>query len=214
MRRVIVATPSYDGKLYSDYVTSIIDSIELCRTHNILVDLYTLNNVSLTQVARNSLFRKVYNEKPESVIWIDSDISWNPNDFLYLVNSDKDVIGAAYKRKVPEDLYVVKCFNPVDQENDLIKVAGLGFGFIKTSYRVINDLWNSSEEYYDDNFYHKNVFDVKIKNGELWSEDAEACQKILDLGYDIYLDKRIKCTHIGDKKYESDFRNWINNLQI
>ena len=214
MRKVIIATPSYDGKLCTEYVVSLIDTIALCNKNGISVELFTLSHVSLTQVARNSLFAKAYSENPECVIWLDADISWNPQDFLYLVNSDKDIIGAAYPRKVPQDLYVVKCFEPLDQVNDIIKVAGLGFGFIKLSYKVISDLWNISEPYYDDVFYHKNVFDVKIKNGELWSEDAEACQKILDLGYDIYLDKRIRCDHIGDKRYESNFYEWVNNLKL
>lgn len=214
MRRVIIATPSYDGKLESKHVMSLIDSIMLCKNYGIQVEYLNLNYVSLTQVARNSLLEKVYNEKPESVVWIDSDIAWNPNDFLYLINSDKDVIGASYRRKIEEEKYVIKAFEPLDQENDLIKVAGLGFGFIKMSYRVIEDLWNSNEEYFDETFYHKNVFEVVIRDKELWSEDAEACRKILNLGYDIYLDKRINCTHIGSKDYNGNFREWINNLKI
>lgn len=214
MRRVIIATPSYDGKLESKHVISLIDTILLCKNHGIQVEYLNLNYVSLTQVARNSLLEKVYNEKPESVVWIDSDIAWNPNDFLYLINSDKDIIGGSYPRKVLEEKFVVKCFEPLDQQSDLIKVAALGFGFIKTSYNVIKDLWDSSEEYLDESIVHRNVFEVVVRDGQLWSEDTEACRKMLKLGYDIYLDKRINCTHIGSKEYDGNFREWINNLKI
>ena len=212
MRRVIIATPSYDGKLCSEHVMSLIDTIILCRENNIQVEYLNLNYVSLTQLARNSLLSTVYKEKPESVVWIDSDISWNPNDFLYLVNSDKDVIGGTYPKKIQEEKFVVKCLDPIDKENDLIKVAALGFGFIKMSYRVVEDLWNSGKDYFDESVHYKNIFEVVVRDGQLWSEDVDACKKILDLGYDIYLDKRINCSHIGIKTYEGNAREWINNI--
>lgn len=211
MRQVVVATPSYDGKLHTPYVDSLVRTISLCRENDIEVHLYTVNNDPLIQSARNQLVSNILPVYPESVVWIDSDISWDPSDFLSLVNSKEEVIGASYRKKEENEEYVLKANIPL-ADGDVVEVESLGFGFIKTSLYALRQLWKSSEPYEDGESSLRNIFEVVVKNGMIWSEDVLACEKLKDLGFKIYLDKRINCTHIGTKHYKGDFSEWSKSL--
>lgn len=211
MRRVVIATPSYDGKLHTSYVNSLVNTMDLCQSQGIHVSLFTINNDPLVQVARNQLLYNILPRNPESVVWIDSDISWYPQDFISLVNSELDVIGATYRKKNDKEDYVLKAGIPL-ASGDVVEVDGLGFGFLKTSINALKQLWESSEPYQDGGVVYKNAFEVLVKDGMIWSEDIAACEKLQKLGYKIFLDKRINCAHTGVKHYEGNFSEWSKDI--
>ena len=55
----------------------------------------------------------------------------------------------------------------------------------------------------------RNVFEVKVVDGELMSEDIVFCEKIRNLGEKVYIDPNVKCGHIGVKKWVGDFAGMI-----
>jgi hypothetical protein len=72
-------------------------------------------------------------------------------------------------------------------------------------------LWNDAPEYQE---RHKDqpsrmVFDVQLIDGELISEDIVLCNKWTALGGTVYIDPSINCGHSGEKRWMSNFSNWI-----
>jgi hypothetical protein len=64
------------------------------------IHLITLNNESLITRARNSLISEAMTyPKVTHMVFIDSDISWNPEDLLKLVLHDKPIVGGIYPKK-------------------------------------------------------------------------------------------------------------------
>ena len=55
------------------------------------------------------------------------------------------------------------------------------------------------------------VFDIKVENGELVSEDYVLCNKWKSLGYKVWLDPTITCNHIGTKKYIGNINKFLDN---
>lgn len=211
MRNVLVGTPSYDGKLDVWYVNSLYQSIHLCMANNInLIPVWMSYDAIITRT-RNDIMSIMMEANCDDLLWIDSDIEWNPEWVLKLLSYNEDIVGGTYRKKTDEEeLYVIKVKDIIN--NGLLEVSGLGFGFIKISKKACIDLWESSIEYESGGKKSRNIFEFVIENGELVGEDITVCNKLSKLGYKIYLDTSMTCNHIGNKKYCGDFNNYINRI--
>ncbi len=220
-KKVLIATPSYDGKLDVYYIDSLLNTLSLAQEHNIEIYPLFICYDSLIQRARNDLFKTAHNNKIDILFFIDGDIGWKPEDFYKLVKSDKDIIGGSYRKKNDnEELYVVKALDKNDSninlnidKNGLLEVAGLGCGFMKISRKAIEDLWNVSQPYKSEKGDTRMVFEVVCENNDLISEDIHMCKKWRNLGNSIYLDTNITCSHTGTKTFFGDVQRWIQSFQ-
>ena len=211
MRKVLIATPSHDGKLEASYVNSLLQSIKLCNQLEIeLIPLWMCYD-SLVQRCRNDLIAIAIEHKFDDILWIDADIEWNPEWVIKLLQSDKDVIGGTYRKKTDEqEIYLVKTDNKKIDKEGLLEVDGLGFGFLKMSKKTFTTLWKKSKSYETDGIKSKMIFNIDIEKGKFVGEDIVVCNKLKKLGFTIYLDPSMTCNHIGAKKYVGNFNNWIN----
>jgi hypothetical protein len=211
MRFIAIATPSYDGNVSIEYASSLAETKVIGKNLGYVVHNFFYTGEAIVQSARNKLFSMINSNIYECVIFIDSDISWNPEDIFKLVNDKNDVVGATYRKKSDVESYVFNG-NVLSTKGKLFEVDNLGFGFIKLSREAINKLWISSEQYSDDGIQCKNIFEVIVKDGQMYSEDIVACSKIKNLGFKIYLDKTINLTHSGKKNFVGDFYEWSKNI--
>jgi hypothetical protein len=67
-----------------------------------------------------------------------------------------------------------------------------------------------SDEYESEGEKHRMVFDIKVENGDLISEDYVLCNKWKSLGYKVWLDPTITCNHIGIKKFKGNLKKFID----
>jgi hypothetical protein len=210
MRFIAIATPSYDGNVSIEYASSLASTISICEKNGIIVHNFFYSGEAIVQSARNKLFSLIDRNKYECTVFIDSDISWNPKDILKLIDNSKDVIGATYRKKQDKESYV---FNGIIKDDGFIsEVDNLGFGFIKLSSKAMSLLWNSSESYIDDGTKCKNIFEVIVKDGQMYSEDISACSKLKTLGLSIYLDKTINLIHSGRVNFKGNFYEWSKSI--
>ena len=87
MASLLIATPCY-GKLVGEgYLHSLLASIDLLRQHQHQVKVYTLGNESLITRARNNIVAYFLSSSFDRLIFIDADISWQPQALLQLLNS-------------------------------------------------------------------------------------------------------------------------------
>lgn len=218
--KVLIGTPSYDGKLDIYYVDSLLNTLAQSEQHGVEVYPLFMCYDSLVQRARNDLFKAAYDAQMDMLFFIDGDVGWNPNDFFKLVKSDKDLIGGSYRKKNDnEELYVVKALDEKDKslnlnidKDGLMEVAGLGCGFMKVSRRALEKLWDISKRYNSEKGDSRMVFEVVCDDNDLISEDIYMCKKWRDLGNKVYLDTRITCTHTGTKTFTGDVHNWLQGF--
>jgi hypothetical protein len=206
MKKVAILTPAYDGSVSIEYSSSLLKSAILLKENGYELSHHYINGEAIVQSARNKLLFNAYHNQYDCVVWIDSDIDWDPTDLLRLITSPLDVVGATYRRKTIKELYVAKIPNLVN--GDIIEVDGIGFGFLKMSKEVVNSLWEANESYQDDGLLCKNVFEVLVKDSEMYSEDYVVCGKIKDLGIKVYLDKTINLSHTSKINLIGSFLNW------
>ena len=103
-RKLFVATPMYGGQCNGIYTRSICDLTALCVKYGIEVRSYFLFNESLITRARNYCVDEFLRSDAEHLLFIDSDIGFNPQDVIAMMalqspESPYDVIAAPYPKK-------------------------------------------------------------------------------------------------------------------
>ena len=210
MLKVLIATPAHDGRLDVWYTTSLVNSVRIAQDNGIFLHPVFMSYDALVQRARNDLFRLAL--EYDAVIWIDSDLEWNPMWIMELLGSGKDVIGGTYRKKTDDaELYTVKT-KDLTTTDGLIKVDGLGMGFLKMSKKAVQALWDASQPYQNEGREGRMICDIQIVDGQLVSEDNVVIRKLADLGFDIWLDPRMTCCHIGTKKFYGNFEDFAKRL--
>lgn len=217
--KVLIGTPSYSGKIDIYYVDSLIHTLPLAASNGFEIFPLFICYDALIQRARNDIFKAAYELNVDALFFIDDDIGWSPKNFFKILNSEKDFIGAAYRKKDDQEMYVLKALENKDNsinldiDNDgLLEVSGLGFGFTKLSKKVIHYLWENSEKYMSEKGESRMISEVQCK-GELISEDITICNKWRNnTNNKIYLDTTITCSHTGTKNYTGDVGNYLRRI--
>jgi hypothetical protein len=215
MRNVLIATPSYDGKVDVWFANSLVNSIRLGLANEVnFVPIY-MSYDSLVQRARNDLLAIAVENGFDDIIWIDADMEWDPIWLLELLNHDADVVGGTARKKSLDEMYVVKCKpeNLVKNEAGLIEVEGLGTGFLRMSKKAFTYLWDNSEAYVHNGAEKRWAFAVEIKDGDIISEDIHVCQKLSAGGFKLYFDPKMTCAHVGTLKFTGNFEEWAERLK-
>lgn len=210
VRKVLVATPAYDGRLDVWYATSIVNTVRIAQANNIFIHPVFMSYDALVQRARNDLFRLAVEGGYDDMIFIDADLEWNPLWIMELLERPEDVVGGTYRKKTDTaEMYVVKTQNLERNEvTGLIQVEGLGTGFMRLSRKVVMALWENSQPYQNEGKEGRMVCDIQIVDGLLCSEDVMLCQKLTKLGFDIWLAPHMTCVHIGTKKFHGNFEGF------
>jgi hypothetical protein len=103
--KLMVATPMYGGVCAGMFSKSTADLAALCTNHGIPLQFYYLFNESLITRARNYCADEFMRSDAEHLMFIDSDIGFNPQDVIALMalqanEPDKyDIIGGPYPKK-------------------------------------------------------------------------------------------------------------------
>ena len=99
--KLFVATPMYGGQCAGMYSKAAIDLATMCANYGVECRFFFIFNESLITRARNYLVDEFLRaEEFTHLMFIDSDIHFNPNDVLTLAALDKPIIGAPYPKKV------------------------------------------------------------------------------------------------------------------
>lgn len=134
------------------------------------------------------------------LFWIDSDIEWEPEDFFRLLASEKQVISGCYMMENEQvTVYQVPLGEPL-HKNDILKIKapfktrGVGFGFLAVASGVFERMerpWFSSTT-------------VEVQDPEtgevthhspLLGEDLSWCEKVRQLGVEVWVDPLVRVTH-------------------
>lgn len=201
--------PCYGGQISEATFTSFVRFTVQARSWGIDWTLDTLVNESLIPRGRNALVaRAMANPLATHVMFVDSDIMFDPTDVLALLQEDVDVIGGGYpKKSLPID-YVINPSPDGYQDDCKAEVLRLGTGFLLVKKHVFSAISKANPQlkYTDDcgldpslNPYLYAYFDCGLVPGHdvYMSEDWMFCNRWRDLGGKVFLSKRFALGHVG-----------------
>jgi len=103
--KLMVATPMYGGQCMGTFSRAMMDLSSLCTQYGVQLNVYFLFNESLITRARNYCCDVFMRSDCTHLMFVDSDIGFNPNDVIALMalsameDSPYDVIGGPYPKK-------------------------------------------------------------------------------------------------------------------
>jgi hypothetical protein len=206
---VLFCTPG--NAMKPGYVRSLLKTTNACTkeglTWNYLTEYSSLVAHAREMTLGGSHYQDINNTAPlhgtvsyDVIMWIDSDISWEPIDFFRLYESDKPVISGCYQI---EDNSVTAYREPLGMAisaaeimslRSPIPVFGVGFGFLAVKrgiFEAIKRPWFSQEEIMVRN---KDTGEDEYKF-PLMGEDLSWCNKVQKMGIPIYLDPNVRVSH-------------------
>jgi hypothetical protein len=103
-RKILLCVPMYGGQCAGMFTKSVADLTALCTSHGIQLRSYFLFNESLITRARNYCVDEFMRSDCTHMLFIDSDIGFNPHDVLAMLalqsdESEYDVIAGPYPKK-------------------------------------------------------------------------------------------------------------------
>lgn len=127
-KKLFVATPMYGGMCSGMYTRSIADLSSLCKHYGIQLQLYYLFNESLITRARNYCCDEFLRSDCTHMMFIDSDIGFNPHDIIAMLamqtdESEYDIICGPYPKKCISWEKIVQAVNLGKADEDPEKLS-------------------------------------------------------------------------------------------
>lgn len=200
-RRVMIATPTLDGRLDHRYVLAMVASIQRLRESGWRYALAFEVGNSLLADARNKLVLQCLAGEYTDLVFIDSDMAWDPADLVALLSYDVPLVAAAGPRKNPGGLeFCVKLGKAAMGSDGLLSVERVGTGFMRVRRDCLERLVAAHPELRVSDAaghaYHA-LFDGGVRDGVYISEDYMFCERWRALGGKVLVAPGIRLQHVG-----------------
>jgi hypothetical protein len=135
----------------------------------------------------------------DKILWIDSDITFTPEDVLRAYKSDFDIVSGAYLLANGEAMvFTEKMGAPMKYQEVLeckepVKLMGAGMGFMAVKSGVFESMsrpWFQTAIVKHD--FNNGNGEVEI---QISGEDLSFCQRAIENGFELWLDPEIKLIH-------------------
>ena len=97
MEKILIAIPAYGGNIKALCFQSVLNVIKEVKDYEI--NVLTVQNDALIQRARQEIVKETLNREVDKLFFVDADIVFTSEQFLKIVEADKDVVGGTYMKK-------------------------------------------------------------------------------------------------------------------
>lgn len=198
--KLLIAIPTTDF-MHAEFVKSLV-ALKIDVPHEICIMSGTL-----VYMARDKLANKAINEGFDYVLWLDSDMVFQPTLYDDLSFSGHDFVTGVYHARRPA--YNSCIFEKIDLDsfkavekypNDIFRVEGCGFGCVLIATQILKDVMLT----------YKTCF-MPIKD---YGEDIAFCLRARDMGYKLFCDPSVVCGHVGHITiYPEDHDVYMSRLE-
>lgn len=211
-QRVLVGTPALDGRVDAWYAYALHEIGKLGLVNNIEVSMVLLSYESILPMARNEILTVAIQGDFDSLVFIDSDVHCNPQAFINIVNSEKDVVAIPTVKKSDQESYDIFFKEEPKQEGDWIKADAVSTSCLKLSRKVLKKLEANSTKTVFRGKELNNICQYDFVSDGFIGEDIYLCQKIKRLGFDVWVNTASTCMHVGPKVYVGNFKQLLDNV--
>lgn len=215
-RKLFIAIPAYDFKVSVKMLGSLIQFSRAADQHGVAYALGTISGCSVVSRARNLLVSDFMESGCDTLLFIDADMTFNPDDIFRLLawTATKGIAGGVGCARKKQTTYYSKLDTDADgniamDTMGLVRASHIGTGFMMVQRAVFETLITSHPEwkYYDasaDRTLHS-VFDFKSTPDGYIGEDYLFCERAREHGFEVWIDPTIKLGHMGMHEFEGCF---------
>lgn len=211
---VVIATPG--NSLETAYVESLVETIKWMESEGLSYKWLNKSS-SFVPSARELTATDTYSHNWETnsvgsgefsygkIVWIDSDVSWDVEDFKKLYYSELEIVSGLYMthpngtvavafdngeglpRKVNESEFILW--------DEPVEAWGVGFGFVAMEQGVFENIsrpWFEIQKIR----WPEHKFDTNV------GEDYSWCMKAREAGYKVWVDPTVKVLHHKSTIYQ------------
>lgn len=194
---IFFGLPMYGGHCQAPFFGSCLQMKEALSgvDHSISI----LTNESAVHRARNQLSKSFLESHHDRLMFIDSDIEFDPNDIGRLWQMDADIAVGLYPMKKIGSAKAAwvdgELVTELPEEDFEVDYAGTGFMMIKRE--VFEAMKEHVELEKTEQGERYRFFHFPVRDGVELSEDYEFCRLAKELGFKIIANPSINLTHYG-----------------
>ena len=227
---VFIAMPCYDS-VKINTMLSIFQLIQHLGTSKVEVGINTMKSPLIHQ-ARNYLTSVFLTTPYTHLLFIDSDVEFQPEAGLRMLVADKDIITTPYRAKNPNlntHTYTVKFSDPKVVPilpGGLVEIEAGPTGLMLIHRRVFEKIIknrphlkikNSANEALKEtdkshSFYY-NFFDFAFEDGYTWGEDVSFCKLARKEGFKLYANTESLTAHRGEYAWMGKFGDSLKDIK-
>jgi hypothetical protein len=208
---VFVAIPAHDGRACVETVRSLLNEQALAQGLGVEMRAAFLPGCSSITFARDQMARDFLESDADRLVFVDSDVFWEPGALLKLAHHPVDIAGGAYRFKEAREHYPVQWLDApelwADAKTGLLEVQSVPGGFLAISRLVFEKLKTAHPErgYRHCGQSFHGYFRAPFGGGE----DAEFCREWRETGGQVWLDPELKLGHVGYAVFEGRVGDWL-----
>jgi len=217
-RSVFIALPAYDFKVSLKLAISLARFAQEAPQHGIDVQIGSICGCSVVSRARNLLVQDMLESQCTDLLFIDSDINFEPADVFRLLawTSDpkKGIVAGVPRTRSTDKVYIATLDH--DEHNDLtmngmglVRAKRVATAFMMVRRNVFETLDAAHPEWrYNDARSKRTVpciFDFALTEEGYIGEDYLFCDRAREHGFEVWIDPTIKLGHMGVQEYQGEF---------
>lgn len=167
--------------------------------------------------SRSLMLRQALDVKADVIVFIDHDLSWQPQDLLRLIETEGDVVAGTYRYKKEPEEYMGRLIpgidgKPIVREDGCIKAFCIPAGFLKVTRKAVNRFIEAYPEltYGEKCNPHIDMFCHGAHKGTWYGEDYAFSRNWLDLGGDIWVIPDLNIDHhTPTERFAGNFHEFL-----
>jgi len=200
VQKIMLATTAYDSPDAS-YTFAIQRSRQALEEAGFLTSYMMLSGNCHVDDARNVVCQEFLLSDCTELVFLDADVSWEPECLVELCGYDCDIVGGIYpyrreeKKNMPLRM-IEGVFEP--DENGLLQVEGVPAGFMRIKRHVIERLGEDADKFWNYPDRRSEVvilFERYYHEGTRWGGDLHFCNKWRATGGKIYAVYEMRLGH-------------------
>lgn len=185
--------------------------------YTVIVDIVA-NGSILTKV-RNGIVKRFIDSPADVLVFIDSDMVYQPETVIKLINAPFDVSVANYRGKSTNVRYMAE---PIREDGECVGTSYIGDTWLQTKRagtglmaikrRTIEHLVCEELSYIDQGEVYFALFDFCLLDRQYHGEDYTFCRRVDEAGGQIFMLADAEVGHIGDTVYIGNYHDHLRQL--
>ena len=200
-KSIFIALPAYDFKVSLKLAISLARFAQVAPRHGIDIQIGSICGCSVVSRARNLLAQDMIESSCDYLLFVDSDINFEPEDIFRLMawaeDPKKGIVAAVPRTRSEDKVYIA---NLDYDENNELTMNGMGLvraERVATAFMLVRRevFITMAEAHPEWKYYDKRsdrvvpcLFDFELTEEGYIGEDFLFCDRTRDLGFEIWID--------------------------